>query len=700
LTAPFPVRAAQYARLLHAIADKPATSRGDLAERGGVLVSNLNRRLDDLAQDGLITPGAETHLPSLTAEGARALAAVEAYETGAALAPPAGETRLDLDLVDPNPWQPRRRKRDAAQLEELARSIADNDVQQPVKVRPSEGGRYQLVFGEGRLEAAKLARAQGWVPADFTLRAMVAPATDEEMEDLALVENVQREDLHWLDEGEAYLRQAARGRSAADIIRLFGAGGRKKRSVQILIQIARELTPEQKDRCYLPEGDPERISVEAAKVVVGSKRPAPAFDLTPRLACALVELLDAGGWDGEQLEGLGPGGVVTCRTPLFARPSTAALVTLGDKGLVKFGVAERSPVADVQIGAEMAAWLGEQGFDDDRAACLRALRTATIGELAAGALEAGARYDLAELNPPTLEAQRREDPDAGDDEAEAETPAYLRRLAGGGPLATDGAGRTTPQQPDLLNPAPPPKPAAPEPPAVKPEHRLAVIELAHRIGRSGVDTQMGAAAPVGEYHLDPLYQALVFARLAMFSPGRDGNVALLTPTAKAWLEAHGFTDADGAPDVTDEALLLAQTEAGHDVTALAAPYVTAWLNPPAEPAPGPEVQMLAPGERHQERGVSYAEAGVPLSSLSPSPGVTADMIAAPDWQARAERAERALGALAAAARAAYGALRDAKTGTKAPKASTVDPVLALLEHALAATDVAMLASATSAEAAA
>jgi len=107
----------------------------------------------------------------------------------------AGTRQVPISDVEANPFQPRSRFDDAA-LKELAISIKATGVLQPVLVRRREGG-YQLVAGERRLRAAQLAGMD-------SIPAIVRDVDDREMMELALIENVQREDLNPIDEAKAY----------------------------------------------------------------------------------------------------------------------------------------------------------------------------------------------------------------------------------------------------------------------------------------------------------------------------------------------------------------------------------------------------------------------------------------------------------------------------------------------------------------
>src|SRR5882672_2201381 len=104
---------------------------------------------------------------------------------------------IDLDLIEPNVMQPRRRF-DEQKLEELAQSIRSNGVVQPLLVR-RVGNRYQLIAGERRWRASQLAGIQK-VPA------VVKDIPDDKLLELALIENIQRQELNPIEEANAYKR--------------------------------------------------------------------------------------------------------------------------------------------------------------------------------------------------------------------------------------------------------------------------------------------------------------------------------------------------------------------------------------------------------------------------------------------------------------------------------------------------------------
>ena len=120
--------------------------------------------------------------------------------SSAAAATPARETvplQLDIDLIEPSPYQPRTRFREEA-LDELARSIQTSGIIQPLVVRPI-GNRYQLIAGERRWRAAQRAGLT-------KVAAIIRQVPDELALEMTLVENIQREDLNAIEAARAFDR--------------------------------------------------------------------------------------------------------------------------------------------------------------------------------------------------------------------------------------------------------------------------------------------------------------------------------------------------------------------------------------------------------------------------------------------------------------------------------------------------------------
>lgn len=115
--------------------------------------------------------------------------------------PSSGISRLSVQSLSPSPLQPRRHF-DQAALESLASSIKDKGILTPLLVRPLGNGRYEIVAGERRWRAAQLAGLE-MVPA------VSRPMNDDEVAAVALIENLQREDLSPFEEIDSRLRLVA-----------------------------------------------------------------------------------------------------------------------------------------------------------------------------------------------------------------------------------------------------------------------------------------------------------------------------------------------------------------------------------------------------------------------------------------------------------------------------------------------------------
>ena len=110
---------------------------------------------------------------------------------------PSGPLQIDIDLIDPSPYQPRTRFREEA-LDELARSIRTSGIIQPLVVRPM-GQRFQLIAGERRWRAAQRAGLD-------RVSSIVRQVPDELALEMTLVENIQREDLNAMEAARAFER--------------------------------------------------------------------------------------------------------------------------------------------------------------------------------------------------------------------------------------------------------------------------------------------------------------------------------------------------------------------------------------------------------------------------------------------------------------------------------------------------------------
>src|SRR5580700_153210 len=129
------------------------------------------------------------HAPASTPSGA-AFAPAKDFVAG-------GQYQVDIDLIDPSPYQPRTRFREEA-LEELARSIKASGIIQPLVVR-SIGKRYELIAGERRWRAAQRSGLT-------KVSAIIRQVPDELALEMTLVENIQREDLNAIEAARAFER--------------------------------------------------------------------------------------------------------------------------------------------------------------------------------------------------------------------------------------------------------------------------------------------------------------------------------------------------------------------------------------------------------------------------------------------------------------------------------------------------------------
>jgi len=123
----------------------------------------------------------------------RGLSALLGEDTASHDAPQSNE--IDIDLIDPNPEQPRTRFAEAA-LDELAQSILANGIVQPIVVRKI-GARFQIIAGERRWRAAQRAGLRK-IPVNYK------DVADDKLLELALIENIQRQELNPIEEAYAY----------------------------------------------------------------------------------------------------------------------------------------------------------------------------------------------------------------------------------------------------------------------------------------------------------------------------------------------------------------------------------------------------------------------------------------------------------------------------------------------------------------
>lgn len=138
---------------------------------------------------------------------------------------------IAIDQLEPSPYQPRSRL-DDAKVAELAASVAEKGVLQPLLVRPIEGG-FEIVAGERRFRAAQKAGLTS-VPV------VVRDLTDQETLEVAIIENLQREDLTALEEAHAYERLMTFGLDQSAVARSVGKSRSAVANTLRLLQLSED----------------------------------------------------------------------------------------------------------------------------------------------------------------------------------------------------------------------------------------------------------------------------------------------------------------------------------------------------------------------------------------------------------------------------------------------------------------------------
>ena len=173
--------------------------RNALGRGLGALISNPTQR-NDQSRSHASASGAVARETQSSVDTEVVQSRSESSHTGLA--------ELDITLVDPNPDQPRR-EFDSAGLAQLARSIGQHGVLQPVVVRQA-WSRYELVVGERRFRASQLAGRT-------TMPAVILDVAPADRLELAIVENVQRQDLNPMELAHAYQALAEAGHTQEEI---------------------------------------------------------------------------------------------------------------------------------------------------------------------------------------------------------------------------------------------------------------------------------------------------------------------------------------------------------------------------------------------------------------------------------------------------------------------------------------------------
>jgi ParB family chromosome partitioning protein len=186
---------------------------------------------------------------------------------------------IPIEWINVGPWQPRRRF-DKAGLDELASSIRQKGIVQPILLRPNpdKPSRYQLIAGERRWRAAQLAKTHQ-VPA------IIRDLTEIECYEIALIENIQRSDLSVIEESQGYQKLLETNRYTQE--QLSDIIGKSRSHIANLLRLL--LLPPSVQNLLLDR-----------KITMGQARPLIGHDQ----AEALAKLIVAKGMSARQVEGL------------------------------------------------------------------------------------------------------------------------------------------------------------------------------------------------------------------------------------------------------------------------------------------------------------------------------------------------------------------------------------------------------------
>lgn len=186
---------------------------------------------------------------------------------GEAAAAPRGLREIPIEQLKPNPYQPRKTFV-REQLEELAQSIKEKGVLQPLLVRKSATpGNYEIIAGERRWRAAQIAKLH-------TLPAVVKEISDRDALEIGLIENLQREDLNAVEEAGAFLKLTDEfGYSAEQIAQVIGKSRSHVANIMRLLQLPRPVVQ------MITEG----------KLSAGQARPLIGHPLAEQLAQRIIE---------------------------------------------------------------------------------------------------------------------------------------------------------------------------------------------------------------------------------------------------------------------------------------------------------------------------------------------------------------------------------------------------------------------------
>lgn len=393
VTAELIQRIAPSEALLRAIQAGGWASLGDLADKSGRPAHNMKRDLGRLQDAGLVDLSAGTEKPALASAAVAGLAAIDTLANPVRDAEAGGEAPVwtHRDFTN-NPDQPRKKFDDAA-VAERAASMKDVGQLQNLLARPNPdktpgAPALQIVAGETRWRAAGLLIERGDWSADHPIKTDVRDLTDEQVDRIALAENVQRSDLTTMEEARAYARMMNKYGWTTD--QVADEVGKDRRTVQLRLRLLR-LTPEQQQQL----DDGEINYSQAQKIIDALPKP---LDLTPVKAMILAEVVAAAAGD----QGGAYHRKAECAASAANDPIAAALVQAGIltfEGPDHFTGGYTAKFTDYQVFDRFAQQYPAV-IPADRSSGLLSIRAAALGADEAERLDSEDRYAAAWLNGP------------------------------------------------------------------------------------------------------------------------------------------------------------------------------------------------------------------------------------------------------------------------------------------------------------
>jgi len=256
----------------------------------------------------------------------RGLDALLGGDLDAVPAPAHAPSSLAIAQLQAGKYQPRTRMDEGA-LQELAASIKTQGVMQPVLVRPVDGGRYEIIAGERRFRAAQLAGLD-------EIPVLVREVDDQAAAAMALIENMQREDLNPLEEAQGIARLISDFNFTHE--QAAGAVGRSRSAVSNLLRLVNLAGPVQ---TMLMAGDIDMgharalLSVDnASQIVLATQVVAKRLSVreTEKLVARAIEELDAPAAAARQKEKSGD--IVRLEEELSDKLATPVAFKMGPKG--------------------------------------------------------------------------------------------------------------------------------------------------------------------------------------------------------------------------------------------------------------------------------------------------------------------------------------------------------------------------------